>query len=200
MKANPNVKVLFVLAALIALAATVSYTARADSDDGVKLRARLTGYQEVPAKFTTGTGTFTATLSADGQSLSYTDTWTNLSGVVTSPGPLFSHIHFGQPGVAGGIMVWLCGVASTANDPETPHDLQPCPAGVSGSVSGTVEAADVLVTGTGSSDQGINAGNFTGLLKIIRSGNAYVNVHTDRFPAGEIRGQLTIVRDEDDER
>ena len=141
MKANPKVKVLLVLAAMIALAATVSYTAHADSDDVVKLKARLTGYQEVPAKYTTGTGTFTAAIGAGGTSMSFTETWTNLSGIITSPGPLFSHIHIGQPGVAGGITVWLCGVitpTTAANDPD--KDLLPCPAGVSNTISGTVEA------------------------------------------------------------
>jgi hypothetical protein len=201
MKANPKVKFMLALATLIALAATVSFTVRADSDDVVKLKARLTGSQEVPFKYTTGTGTFTATISADGRSMNYTETWTNLSGIITSTAPLFSHIHIGQPGVAGGITVWLCGVITPvthANDPD--NDLLPCPPGVSNSISGTVEAADVITTGTGTSDQGINAGDFMGLLKIIRSGNAYVNVHTDRFQAGEIRGQISVVREDDDDR
>ena len=29
-----------------------------------------------------------------------------------------------------------------------------------------------------------------GLMAAIRSGNAYVNVHTLQFPPGEIRGQI----------
>ena len=31
------------------------------------------------------------------------------------------------------------------------------------------------------------------VVKAIRSGRAYVNVHTEKNPAGEIRGQLAIV-------
>lgn len=39
--------------------------------------------------------------------------------------------------------------------------------------------------------QGLTAGDLKSLIAAIRSGSAYVNVHTTRFPAGEIRGQLS---------
>jgi hypothetical protein len=42
----------------------------------------------------------------------------------------------------------------------------------------------------GAADQGLAAGDFAGLVRAIRSGATYVNVHTDARPAGEIRGQL----------
>jgi len=41
----------------------------------------------------------------------------------------------------------------------------------------------------------VSAGDFAGALRIIASGDAYVNVHTTNFPGGEIRGQ---VRSNDD--
>ena len=31
------------------------------------------------------------------------------------------------------------------------------------------------------------------VIQAITGGNAYVNIHTTTFPAGEIRGQLTLV-------
>ncbi|TMG43298.1 MAG: CHRD domain-containing protein, partial [Chloroflexi bacterium] len=34
------------------------------------------------------------------------------------------------------------------------------------------------------------AGDFAGALRIIESGDAYVNVHTVNFPGGEIRGEV----------
>jgi hypothetical protein len=108
---------------------------------------------------------------------------------------LFSHIHFGQPGVSGGITVFLCGPTGATN----PH--QPtCQQSSTGSATGSFNASDVFPTGTGSSDQGIKQGDFAGLLRIIRSGNAYANIHTTQFPAGEIRGQIGISRDNDDDR
>src|SRR2546425_2194170 len=112
-----NVGIRFVLAALCILAlATVGVVLRADDDDeGTILRAKLTGFQEVPAKFTAGSGTFRATLSPDGTTLSYTLSWSNLTAA-----PLFAHIHFGQPGVNGAVMVFLC------NDPNTPRTTPNC--------------------------------------------------------------------------
>jgi hypothetical protein len=47
----------------------------------------------------------------------------------------------------------------------------------------------------GVAGQNIPAGDFAALLRILRSGDAYVNVHTVRFPAGEIRGQLRASED-----
>lgn len=38
--------------------------------------------------------------------------------------------------------------------------------------------------------QNISAGDFAALLRVLRSGDAYVNVHSVKFPAVEIRGQV----------
>jgi len=53
-------------------------------------------------------------------------------------------------------------------------------------VSGTAKATDVI----GPAAQGISPGEFAKILDAIRSGFAYANVHTTRFPGGEIRGQI----------
>ncbi len=36
--------------------------------------------------------------------------------------------------------------------------------------------------------------SFDDLLSAMRNGNAYVNVHTKVYPAGEIRGQVSMIR------
>jgi len=56
----------------------------------------------------------------------------------------------------------------------------------SGSFTGTITAADVI----GPVGQGIAAGEFAELLTALRAGKTYVNVHTTRFGAGEIRGPV----------
>jgi hypothetical protein len=180
-------KFLLALVVVVALAATLSYTARADSDDVVALKARLTGFEEVTPKLTTGHGTFVAKINSNNQSITFTETWMGLTGP-----PLFSHIHFGQPGVSGGIVVFLCGPTGPSN-PNQPA----CAQTTSGKATGTLTAKDVF---NPSNDQGVNNGSFADLLRIIRSGEAYANVHTTRFPGGEIRGQIHISDDEDDDR
>ncbi len=49
-----------------------------------------------------------------------------------------------------------------------------------------IQAVDVL----GPAGQGIAAGEFNELLRAIRAGSTYVNVHTTGYPGGEIRAQI----------
>src|SRR5712675_763535 len=120
-----NLRRTFILAAVIsmAVAAPTLFTARADRDDDTTYRARLTGFGEVPPKLVDGQGKFTGTLSADGASISWTLTWTELTGPAQA-----AHIHFGQPQNTGAVVVLFCGGGGR----------QPCPDGPghSGSVSG----------------------------------------------------------------
>ncbi len=188
-------KFLLALVVVVTLAATLSYTARAYGDDVVTLKARLTGFQEVPPRLTPGHGTFIGKLDLNKQTITFTETWTDLVGNTVPMGHvLFSHIHFGQPGVAGGITVFLCGPTGATN----PHQ-PPCQDASTGSATSSFNASDVFpATAPGDGDQGIKAGDFAGLLRIIRAGDAYANLHTTQFPAGEIRGQIRISRDEDE--
>jgi hypothetical protein len=159
----------------VALVAVLGLTVVAtNADEGtLSLRAKLTGFQETPPTLSPSTGTFEATVI--GSTLSYTLTYTKLSS------PAFmSHIHFGQPGVAGGIFLWLCGSAGHLGPAGTPT----CPPD-GGTVSRSgVTAADIQ----GIASQNVTAGDFAGVLRIISAGEAYVNVHTTSIPAGEIRG------------
>jgi hypothetical protein len=142
--------------------------------------ARLRGFEEVPSVSSAGQGFFFATLNPAGTSLDYTVVYFGLQGSVTQ-----SHIHVGNPGVNGGIVLFFCtNLAPPAGVPLPP----PCPA-TSGqnSVSGTLTAANVITQ----TAQGVAAGEFSEVIRAIRSGFSYANVHTDQFPAGEIRGQVS---------
>src|SRR5438105_5908870 len=111
----------------------------AAGDDGDTFIATLRGLDEVPPVATAGTGSFTGTLSPDGSTLTYKLTYDNLNAQV-----LFSHIHFGLPREATGIMVFLCGPAAGAmgGPPAGTPNPPPCPVPTSGMVNGTVTAAN----------------------------------------------------------
>lgn len=166
--------------AVTAILGLVAFSGTSADEGTVRLHASLTGFQEVTPKLTDGSGTFTATIS--GGTLSYTLTYENLST------PAFmAHLHFGQKGVSGGIFIWLC-QSTTAPSPTA--GTPTCPAG-GGTVTGTANAASVVkITG-----QTQRAGNFNDAIAIIKSGEAYANVHTTNFPGGEIRGQVSVQED-----
>jgi CHRD domain-containing protein len=139
-------------------------------DDGQNFRATLIGINETPSINTDGTANLKLTLNAT--SIDFTLTYQNLSLA-----PKVAHIHFGQARTAGGVMVFFCGGGG-----------QPaCPSTTSGTITGTIVAANVQAIPT----QGIVAGDLGPVLRAIRSGAAYANMHTPpNFPAGEIRGQI----------
>lgn len=150
-------------------------------DDG-QASTRLRGFEEVPALSSPGGGQFESTLA--GNQVQFELSYFQTRGTVTQ-----AHIHFAQRGVNGGIMVFLC-----SNLGNGPAGTQACPAAGTKEnpavVSGTFDASDVI---GGANAQGIAPGEFQKVLRAIRAGAAYVNVHTDLFPGGEIRGQLLFL-------
>jgi len=129
-----------------------------------EFKARLDGFEEVPALSSPGSGSFAARVRHG--SIDYALSYQDLDSDV-----LQAHIHFGQHGVNGGVSAFLC--TNLGN-------------GTPGTVRGTITAEDVV----GPAAQGIEPGELAELLDAIAAGATYVNVHTvDRMP-GEIRGQI----------
>ena len=143
------------------------------ADEGTRFRAALVGTQEVPALFRPGSAIFEARVLDNDTRIEFELTFEQL----TAP-PLVAHVHFGQRSVNGGVSFFLCGGGGKPA----------CPASTSGTVTGTVVAADVL----GPTAQGIAAGNLAGILQMIRAGFGYANMHTPLHPGGEIRGQIRV--------
>jgi hypothetical protein len=141
------------------------------------VRGDLDGYQETPAVSTGASGEFKAKISKDESSIEYELSYSGLEGDVRQ-----AHIHFAQRGVAGGIVVWLCQTTFNVD----PTGLSPmCPQ--EGMVTGTLTAANMV---GGAAGQGISPGEFAELIQAIRAKVAYANVHSTKFPTGEIRAQL----------
>jgi hypothetical protein len=137
-----------------------------DSDQ--EFVASLNGYNENMAVSTTARGTFRA--EVHGNALRYRLTFRDLS-----TDSLFAHIHFGKPAINGGVIAFLCGGG----------DKPACPLR-SGTVTGVIDPADVV----GPAGQGIAGGEFAELLRAMRNGATYANVHSVAFPPGEIRGNI----------
>jgi hypothetical protein len=178
------------LAFLVLIVLCFSVAMVASGDDANTFRATLRGINETPGPVATqATGSFSATLSSDGTTLTYKVTYANLNAQVTQ-----SHIHFGLSKEGGGVMIWLC-QTTAAPAPATDPGVPTCPDSTSGTVSGTVTAANVV----GPNSQGITPGaDFAKVVQAMREGAAYVNVHSTRSPIGEIRGPVRA-GDEDDQ-
>jgi CHRD domain len=173
-------KCLAVAAVLAICMAVLVVAANADEESGGRVRATLKGFNETPANSTPASGSFRATVSGDSITFEL-----RYSGLVADS--LFAHIHLGQKNVAGGVMIFFCDNSNPSHSPRT------CPAR-SGTVTGTVTAADVI----GPNAQGIAPGEFSKVLQAIQAGVTYVNVHSTKFPGGEIRGQVRAGEDDED--
>lgn len=164
-----RIKALGLVGALV-----VSLAPTLASADTVK--AKLSGYNETPAVSSTGGGRFSAKIDSTAGTINYEMTYSGLEGSA-----LQSHIHIGQTHTSGGISAFLC-----TNLPNAPTAAVPACPTTAGTVSGTIQAGDVI----GPNAQGIAPGEFAELVAAIRAGAAYVNVHTSKVPSGEIRGQI----------
>jgi hypothetical protein len=169
--------IVLLVAGIIVVGALAAPTMAGDRDDSSRtLRASLKGFEESPSVSSTGRGSFRATISEDGTSLTYTLSYEELEGDV-----LQAHIHLGQKGVSGGIAVFLC--SNLGNGPEgTP----PCPGPRAGTVTGTVTGTQIV----GPTGQGLAPGEFAELLRAIDKKVTYANVHSVKHTGGEIRGQV----------
>lgn len=159
------------LGAVIALLGVGSYAiagSGTNNFDGTP----MTGYQENPDVSTTGTGSFDARLSSSGDSLQYELSYSGLEGNV-----LQAHVHFGKRAVNGGVSFFLCTNLNAATDDDCPQ---------AGTVMGEIDATDVI----GPAGQGIEPGNLAEIVAAMRAGHAYANVHTSKWPGGEIRAQI----------
>ena len=140
------------LAAIMSLA-IVALAPAAQRGGTYKVNAGLNSRQETPRpkRAVTAAGSFTGTYveNKTGAVLKWKLTYKRLTGSAMA-----AHIHGGKRGVAGPVIVPLCG---------------PCKNGQTGvsKISKSVVAA-------------------------LEGGRAYVNVHTAKNAAGEIRGQVSV--------
>ncbi len=153
-------KVQLLLFAILATVLTVSLGFAAEKG----FRAKLSGRDVVPVVKTKAKGDTEFKLSKDGKSLSYKLTVKDIENVTAA------HIHKGKKGENG-----------------------PPVAGLFAGPKKEGKFSGVLAEGTITEKELL--GELQGkpldeLLKLIKAGELYVNVHTDAHPDGEIRGQI----------
>lgn len=129
-------------------------------------KATLTGGEEVPPVMTKAGGEVTFKLVKEGKELTYTFGVKGIENVTAA------HIHAGKKGKNGPPVV------SLFSGPKK-----------EGAFSGTL--VEGIIT------EGDLAGSLAGkplsaLIDMIKAEDAYVNVHTDKYPDGEIRGQIKL--------
>jgi CHRD domain len=141
---------LIAVAAGLAMVTLVAAALALASGTSTVWTAPLSSGQEIPkqvVKDANAHGVFKATLT--GTTLKWKLTYAKLTGPATA-----AHIHMAKKGVAGAVVVPLCG---------------PCHSGQTGSAK--VSAS---------------------IVSAFKKHLLYVNVHTAKNPAGEIRGQLVV--------
>ncbi|MEO5600440.1 MAG: CHRD domain-containing protein [Cyclobacteriaceae bacterium] len=133
--------------------------------------AHLSGANEVPPVDLNGQGQAIFKLSKDGTELHYKLIVANIENVTQS------HIHCGDAGVNGPVVVFLF---RSATGGVTQNGVL---------AEGVITSANIIARGSSAACMG-GLATFANLLDKMRNGSAYVNVHTVAFPGGEIRGQV----------
>lgn len=128
--------------------------------------AKLSGRAEVPPNDSAATGRVTVKVSRAKRSLRVRGRITGLSGL-----PSAAHIHLGRPGVDGPPILTIVG----ANVDDIFGEY---------SLLDRITRSDFTQAG--------NVQTFGQAVRAIRRGRTYVNVHTAKFPGGEVRGQVIL--------
>jgi hypothetical protein len=147
--------------ATVSILCTDTQSAFAQLDQPQTFTTQLSGGEEVPPVTTSATGTAEFNLSPDG--ISYQLSVSDISDVTAA------HIHSGNVGQNGPVIVTLYSSDTPAN-----------------------QTGGVFAQGTITADNlegSMQGKEISDLISEMSNGVTYVNVHTQAYPDGEIRGQ-----------
>lgn len=154
------------LTTLTLAAATTSFTNSVFAQGAEKFVADLSVSQVVPPIDSKATGNAEFESTTDGSSISYTVNVTDINAVKAA------HIHIGEIGQNGDVV-------ATLFKSETP----------TGQLSGILSKGNI----TSDKLEGPMADKkLSDLINVMKIEGAYVNVHTQQNPDGEIRGQIEL--------
>ena len=149
------------LLALLAALLTASIGFTAEKGS---FKATLSGGEAVPKVKTLAKGEAEFKLSKDGKEFTYKLTVKDIENVTAA------HIHLGKKGIEGPPVAGL--FAGPKKEGKFSGVL----------AEGVITEKELLGSVSGKP--------LKELVKLIKSGDAYVNVHTDGYPVGELRGQI----------
>ena len=170
------VAVSFTAAILTVSASPVLADAGDDEDAGGPLKTRLSGYEEVLPVYTPASGEVSVRFEESPDRAIVSLRYEKLATPVQA-----AHLHWGQSGVTGPVILTLCGGASGNT----------CPANGDEAVF-TFNALAVQGVAAAAPTGFFPANDLNALREALRRGVVYANVHTREFPGGEIRGQLSL--------
>ena len=179
MKKPLSIALLVSLALLAAVQVAPAFARHQDQDNRVHtvtFHIDLSGSQQVPPVTTEAFGRATVRLIDNGTAISFRVTVCNILDVIAS------HIHVGPAGTNGKVIIPFFGGQTVSS----PH-------GCVTLASGIRTAADLNTK----ADPSITS--WSDFVNALLAGNTYVNVHTTANPGGEIRGQLVLHHENQDE-
>lgn len=154
----------------------------ATSANGAAITFRLSGAQEVPVVLTEASGWGQVRVGEhwDLPRIRVELMFRDLTEYVTQV-----HLHLGQPGVNGGVAAWICVDRDGPAARDAPFGTASCYGSYERLVVDIFEEDVIEIE-----SQGLDAGDLRALMNAVRHGNTYINVHSERFPTGELRGQV----------
>jgi CHRD domain len=155
----------FAAVLLVATTVTVLNLASVQGQQGVQsFSAALSG----SANKSNSTGTAKFLVNENNSQISY---WINVTGIKKINQ---AHVHNGTTGQDGDIVVSLLSNSKPANGNATPPKIGFNGNITKGDLRGPMQGKDI-----------------SDLITLMGNGSAYVNIHTDKYPKGAIRGQIS---------
>jgi hypothetical protein len=167
MRKKITFSVVSVFAAVLLLATTVTVLnlASVQGQQGVQsFSAALSG----SANKSNSTGTAKFLVNENNSQISY---WINVTGIKKINQ---AHVHNGTTGQDGDIVVSLLSNSKSAKGNATPPKIEFNGNITKGDLRGPMQGKDI-----------------SDLITLMGNGSAYVNIHTDKYPKGAIRGQIS---------
>ena len=150
----------------IGLLAAIGGIAANSGDDDREFKAVLTGANEVPPVPTAASGKAEFEVNRDQTKIKFELKIRNATNILGAAG---AHIHCGEEGVNGPVVVFLAGPVGGGFDGKV-------------EIEATLTDANIVNTACGAT--------IAALVQSMMDGNTYVNAHSPAFPGGEIRGQI----------